>query len=133
MPAAGFGMLMRLIIHYWMSDCAPLPTNGAELRAIARVHLPTWKQWGDTVSEIFTDLQPELVDYHAKRLRNKEQLKRLSARGAAALVAKRREKVNNEGQVSDLPVFAAPQRTAANKAADIVRQNAERDTFSPAA
>ena len=42
LPAAGFGMLMRLALHYWQTDCRELPKSDHELQSIVRAQRPTW-------------------------------------------------------------------------------------------
>jgi hypothetical protein len=41
LPAAAFGMLSRLCLHFWATECRPLPESQDELRSIVRAHLRT--------------------------------------------------------------------------------------------
>ena len=36
MPAAGAGIVIRMALHFWQTDCRPLPVADHELRNIAR-------------------------------------------------------------------------------------------------
>jgi len=67
LPAAGFGILMRLFLHFWLTRCQPLPGADHELRGIGRVHLPTWCRWKAIVLKILEDIRPQLEAYYALR------------------------------------------------------------------
>ena len=59
-PAAAFGILARVVIHYWLTDCRPLPTQPDELNSIGRAQRPTMKQWKPQIMAVFNEIQPEL-------------------------------------------------------------------------
>jgi len=59
-PAAAFGILCRIAIHYWLTECRPLPTQTDDLYAIGRAQRPTMKTWGTAVMAVFNDIKPEL-------------------------------------------------------------------------
>lgn len=59
-PAAAFGILARVVIHYWLTDCRPLPTQPDEFNSIGRAQRPTMKQWKPQIMAVFNEIQPEL-------------------------------------------------------------------------
>ena len=65
LPSAGFGGLCRLVIHFWISECRPLPIQDHELCHIARMHVPTWRTHKTSILTIFGDLQPLLEAHKA--------------------------------------------------------------------
>lgn len=80
-PAAGFGILMRLALHFWTTECRPLPIADHELRAIGRVHTPTWRHWKAPVMQAFHEIQPELEAYFRLREARQTHLTRLGTIG----------------------------------------------------
>lgn len=81
MPAAGRGMLMTLILYYWQSECAPLPTKGSEIFCIMRTHTPTWATHKDTIMSIFNAVKPELDAYFQERKTRYEVTREIGDRG----------------------------------------------------
>ena len=61
LPPAAYGMLCRLVHHYWQTDCAPMPVNADDLQAIARAHVRTWIQYRDEIRAILADLLPDMA------------------------------------------------------------------------
>ena len=59
-PAAAFGILCRIVIHYWLTDCRPLPIQPDEFNSIARAQRPTMRQWKPQILAVFNEIQPEL-------------------------------------------------------------------------
>jgi hypothetical protein len=88
MPAAGVGILFRLCLHFWLSECRPLPKSDDELQAISRAHRPTWRTWRHTVLKIFEAIRPDLEAYYALRESRRASL----SIGAHMTNAKRRAK-----------------------------------------
>ena len=82
MPAAGAGIVLRLLLHFWQTDCRPLPTADHELRAISRAHIATWTRWKGEALGVFESMRPELERYRAQRDANRESLRIVSWRGA---------------------------------------------------
>ena len=81
LPAAGFGMLCRLIIHFWLTDCKPIPKNNDELASVMRAHKPTLSVWRDQILLIFADLRPQ-IEQHLKNYKTKiSTIKRIGQRG----------------------------------------------------
>jgi hypothetical protein len=83
LPAAGFGMLMRLILHFWQTGCRPLPVADHELRSIARGHAPTWRRWKSSILRVFETLRPELEAAWQARENRRGNLIRLAHLGNA--------------------------------------------------
>ena len=85
LPAAGAGLVNRLLEHFWLTDCRPLPNDEGQLFAIARAHRPTWQHYKTEIMKIFHDVAPEMQQYHAEREARRTQL-RIAARNGAAVV-----------------------------------------------
>ncbi len=77
LPAAAFGMLVRLSLHFYASECRPLSKSDDELRAIARAHRPTWVRWKSSIMRVFEAIKPELDSYHRLRESKATTLSRL--------------------------------------------------------
>ena len=82
-PAAGFGILMRVALHFWNTECRPLPTADHEMRNISRAHAPTWRHWKEPIMRVFKEVEPELRGYFLRRENNRDHLIRLGTKGAA--------------------------------------------------
>jgi hypothetical protein len=61
LPAAGFGMLCRLLLHFIATDCRPIPPEGDDLRGIMRAHRGTWTQHRESIMAVFRELEPQLI------------------------------------------------------------------------
>jgi uncharacterized protein YdaU (DUF1376 family) len=81
--AAAFGMLMRLALHFWSTECRPLPIADHELRNISRGHAPTWRHWKASILAVFEAIRPELESARRARENRVENLIRLSQRSAS--------------------------------------------------
>ena len=81
---APFGMLTRLLLHFWMTDCRPLPEADYNLRAIARAHPPTWRKHREAILRVFSDLAPDLARHYRARQSRRENLRIASDRSASA-------------------------------------------------
>jgi len=60
LPAAGFGMLCRLVFHFILTNCRPIPKTGDDLCGIMRAHRPTFNTHRADIMAIFNDLAPQL-------------------------------------------------------------------------
>jgi len=71
LPAAGFGMLCRLVFHFILTNCRPIPKTGDDLCGIMRAHRPTFNTHRADIMAIFNDLAPQLeaADKHYKQRR----------------------------------------------------------------
>lgn len=83
LPAAGFGMLVRLLLQFWQTECRPLPVADHELRSIARGHAPTWRHWKPRILEVFEAVRPELEAAWRARENRRGNLIRLAHLGNA--------------------------------------------------
>jgi hypothetical protein len=83
LPAAGFGMLMRLVLHFHATDCARLPVSDHELRSLARGHAPTWRHWKTQILLAFEAIRPEIEAYHHNRATRQDALRIGRARSSA--------------------------------------------------
>ena len=94
LPAAGVGMLWRLVEHIHKTDYAPLPTASAERQALARAHPSTWKAHRDQILALIDRWYPKGASYHAQR-----QLGRwtLQSASAAAHASKARRRIAASG------------------------------------
>jgi uncharacterized protein YdaU (DUF1376 family) len=93
LPCAGYGILVRLLHHFWMTDCAPLPTQTQELQSIARAHGPTWRNWSATILPLVASLSAdmarrrELRDVKMTALSNATRARAAAARALRAMGA----------------------------------------------
>jgi hypothetical protein len=113
MPAAGAGILLRLLLHFWVTECRPLPVADHELRSIARAHAPTWRHWKPQVLRVFEAVRPSLESYYSQRLNKQTALSRLAQREQS----RRRLKALQERHTTPdpVPVYAmglVPKRAA---------------------
>ena len=83
LPAAGLGILMRLVLHFWQTECRLLPVADHELRSIGRAHAPTWRHWKPVVLSVFDAIKPELEAYLALRQTKGTTIQMLGKRGAS--------------------------------------------------
>ncbi len=83
LPAAAFGMLTRIALHFWSTECRPLPIADHELRGICRAHAPTWRHWKVSILRVFEAIRPELESASRARENRRANLIRLSQRSAS--------------------------------------------------
>lgn len=114
LPAAAFGSLMRLVVHFWQSDCHPLPQSGDRLFVLASAHRPTWSNHKVEIMRIFNECAPALEHALRERERKKSLLGDLRERGVAARRARRLEKAIAAASGDPPP---APRRDQAAKEA----------------
>jgi len=71
LPSAAFGMLCRLIFHFILTECRPIPPDGDNLRGIMRAHRSTWTEHKKEIMIVFEELAPLLkkADEHYKQRR----------------------------------------------------------------
>ena len=118
LPSAAFGMLCRLVFHYILTECRPIPPDGDNLRGIMRAHRSTWTEHKTDIMSVFQELAPKLraADEHHKQRRAAvaaigekgrvtQRLRALSnkpprpnADSALAVTAPKRERVTPEPQ-----------------------------------
>ena len=117
LPAAGFGMLCRLIFHYILTDCRPLPKIGDDLCGIMRAHRPTFNTHRADIMAVFNDLAPKLQE--ADRL-YKQRRAAVTAAGEAGRAVQRLRALSNK-----------PPRPNADSALAITAPKRERVTPEP--
>ena len=92
LPSAGFGMVTRILIHFWLTDCRPLPKGVADLCGIARAHKPTFSNHRHEIMLIINDLCPILKEKHKLYWSRMAKLARLADSTNAKRAALRAEK-----------------------------------------
>ena len=107
LPAAGFGMLCRLTLHFWQTECRPLPIADQELRAISRAHSPTWRHWKPSILKVFEALRPGLETAWRARENRRDNLIRLSQRSASM---RRANALRSKANTPNAPQSLFPQR-----------------------
>lgn len=115
LPAAAFGSLMRLVVHFWQSDCRPLPQSGDRLFVLASAHRPTWSHHKVEIMRIFNECAPALEHAFRSRAHKMEALAILRARGHAVKRKRRLEKAIAAASTGE-PV-PAPRREQVTKEA----------------
>ena len=88
LPAAGFGILFRLLMHFWLSECRELPKSDRELRSIGRAHVPVWKAYKADIFECFEAIKPSMVAYLHERVTKANGLRIAARAGQAARKAR---------------------------------------------
>ena len=109
LPAAGAGMLFRLMLHYWFTGCQPMPIADHELRAICRAHTATWVSVKKHVLDLFNELRPAMDRYFYERENKLTTIKMNFSKGNAN---RRAESLANKvraqrAQLGDTPATAA--------------------------
>ena len=107
LPAAAYGMVARLAVHFWASKCRPLPIADHELKSIARAHAPTWRHWKTQVLQVFEEIRPELEAYHRLRVTKATTIRFVSAKGGGARSAQAAKR-----KIDDYVTASAPQITS---------------------
>ena len=115
LPAAAFGSLIRLVQHFWQSECRPLPANGDRLYALAQAHKPTWANHKAEIMRIFNESAPALAAALEHRQNKINGLNALRERGHAMARKRKLEKAIAAPDASE-PV-PAPKRDQAAKQA----------------
>jgi len=81
LPAAGFGMLCRLVFHFILTDCRPIPKIGDDLCGIMRAHRPTFNTHRADIMAIFNDLAPKLIEADRQYKQRREAVKAMGEKG----------------------------------------------------
>ena len=110
LSAAGFGMLSRLICHYWMTDCKALPSSNDELRCIMRAHFATFRTYRLELLSIFAELEPELERSFRAYQNRRDNVLRLAQKGHATLRLKAIEKRASRSPAPELRPPSSPHR-----------------------
>ncbi len=118
LPAAGFGMLMRLALHYWQTDCHDLPAGDHELQSIARAQRPTWISHRVEIMSIFDAWSGYAKDELELAIARRGNILRLGMRGHS--VQKLKALHNNRAldyaqSIAPLDLAASPKRAATSQ------------------
>jgi hypothetical protein len=100
MPAAGAGIVLRLALHFWQTECRPLPSADHELRAIARAHTPTWRHWKASVLKVMAEIEPDMLAYWRLRETKGTTLRIAGRKAGEESAARSRAKVLSEASPS---------------------------------
>lgn len=92
MPAAAYGILNRILDHFWLTDCAPLPQGEGRLFLIGQAHKPTWFAYRDDIMTVLRDVTPELIHHREMQRKRSALLNSLRDRAASKAAVKRIEK-----------------------------------------
>jgi len=84
LPAAGFGMLCRLVFHFIATHCQPIPKMSDDLCGIMRAHRPTFNTHRADIMAVFRELEPQLIAAQAEYQRKREQVLAMGERGRTA-------------------------------------------------
>jgi hypothetical protein len=105
LPAAGFGMLCRLIFHFISTQCRPIPTGGDDLCGIMRAHRPTWNTHKKDILAIFRELEPQLIESQRQYMQRRAAV---AAMGEKGRVAQRLRALHDRKPRSKSPDQLAP-------------------------
>ena len=81
MNSAAYGMLNRILDHFWATDCAPLPETDFQILMLSRAHKPTWAQNRDEIKAVLRDVTPELAASMALWRKRSSILRQLGDKG----------------------------------------------------
>ena len=117
MGNAELGIFTRLVTHFWLTDCSPLPETDYQRFLLARAHKPTWSAHKSEIREILDEICPELAEALALYRKRSSILRHLSDRGGAAHKAASLKRLQKSNAVS--PTIAnsqTPQISERNRA-----------------
>jgi uncharacterized protein YdaU (DUF1376 family) len=89
---APFGMVMRILMHYWFTECRPLPKAEAEICAIGRTHRSTWTANKAEILSILDELQDAIKARREQKAGSLARIRALAHRGAEVRRAARLER-----------------------------------------
>ena len=81
MPPAGRGMLFTLLLHFWFSDCAPIPTSPGDLYGICRPNARVWATHKAVMLKVFNDVSPGMAKRMAYKKMRRDVVRGLGERG----------------------------------------------------
>ena len=108
LPSAGYGIVRRLLDHFWMTECRPLPISVVDLRAVARANPPTWRAHEATILAILHDFCPELEHQYHVRINRRALLAHLTERSKGLQVTPRKYAAAHPKRKLDTPSNYAP-------------------------
>jgi uncharacterized protein YdaU (DUF1376 family) len=110
LPAAAFGMLCRLIFHYIMTECRPIPPDGDNLRGIMRCHRSTWTEHKTDILAVFQDLAPKLEHANQSYQNRLANVRELGKRGNVTTRLKAHGKKQARPNADSALAIRAPKR-----------------------
>jgi hypothetical protein len=111
---AALGTLWRLLLHFWMTDCAPLPDTDYALFLLSRSHKPTWASYKAEIREILADVTPDLAEALALYRKRSSILGHLGDRGNSTQRS-RRVKAGQNVESSTSEIYT-PRQAERNRA-----------------
>jgi len=106
-----FGIVMRLLLHYWNTDCAPLTTETKDLESIARAGEHAFEQHAARFMPIVYDILPTLDHYYAVRVNRLNHVRNLSQLGVGVRRANKLERLRVQHAATREADAAHPPRT----------------------
>lgn len=92
LSTAALGTLARLVLHFWMTDCAPLPDTDYALFLLSRSHKPTWSAHKREIRAVLDEICPQLEKAMRIYRQRSSLLDHLRDRAGASKRQKRLEK-----------------------------------------
>ena len=130
MNSAAYGAAFRLIHHFWVTDCQPLPESDYAKFLIARAHKPTWAANRAAIQELLSELLPELAKARAVYAKKSSILDALRDRGIAAKREKKLAKAMDSPRlIHDANVSRPSAEVRARKVTAAVPGSAPSGTF----
>lgn len=118
MTCGPYGMLMRILQHWWLSELRELSPSESELMAIARAHKPTWFQHKREIMRVLLEVKPDFEHrYNAWKRSRGSILARASNGGVVAAQRRKRVKVEAAPDLAPLSVVASQASTERRQAA----------------
>ena len=84
LPIAGFGMVLKIILHFWHGECANPNMSDERLFSISQAHKPTWHVHKPVIKTILADVFPVLERAWYTRTNRKIRLAERGLEGASA-------------------------------------------------
>ena len=110
LPAAGFGMLCRLIFHFIATQCRPIPKMSDDLCGIMRAHRPTFNTHRADIMAIFRELEPELIEAEQAYRRRLQRVKDLGEKGRVSQRLRALKEAPPQSKPTDPMQITAPKR-----------------------
>ena len=114
LPSAAFGRLCRLIFHYIMTECRPIPPDGDNLRGIMRAHRSTWTEHKTDILAVFQDLAPKLEHANQSYQNRLANVRELGKRGNVTTRLKAHGKKQARPNADSALAVTAPKRERTN-------------------
>jgi uncharacterized protein YdaU (DUF1376 family) len=125
-PAA-FGMLMRLLHHFWRTDGRPFPVSDTALSTIARAPRQNWALHKRQILPLLPILTPKIAEARETRRLKIANLRECGRRSAELGRARRLEQSALEVREKTALASVLPSRTATQSRINVERRT-ERQT-----